>query len=598
MIAQQSSSLKKTLTSMFLEKGIVDEKTLRKAEEILSNEGSRSRNQLLHILIDQFKIDRDLLFEEAAKFYSFRVLDVSIESMDDGALGFIRKELQTLPLYIRELAIENKALPYKIDTLKEGRLLIITPDPTNPEIYNIARSFNNKKFEICYVPLLLWDEIWNRVSIDKAIYKDRESELREEGFVQDDEEDNEKFEQAIDEEISRSGLVSLIESIFVDAVRVGASDIHVLPRGEKTTEFYFRVDGRLSRWYTHTDTRAEAVAAVVKDRAKNLDRFERNLAQDGFAQLIIDKKTIRFRVSVIPVVGQELKSKFESIVIRVLRELNVGKKIEELGFDPYSEDRIKRAIKKPYGIVIVTGPTGSGKSTTLVAALRTIMDPSLNIITVEDPVEYYIEGARQVKLNPKLDFDDALRAILRHDPDIVMVGEMRDKTTADIAIKLANTGHLTLSTLHTNDAPSALSRLFKMGVEPFLIAYSINIVVAQRLVRKLCTRCKAKVKEDDFPILKKMGLTDEEISNHTVYRPIGCIDCLKGYKGRVAIHEALYFTKEIRQLVLDAGETINEEQLRQAGIKNGMITLRESALELLKTGVTSIDEVTAITSED
>lgn len=598
MIGQQTSSFKKTLTSVLLEKGIVDERTLRKAEELLSKEGSRSRNQLLHILIDQFKVSRDLLFEEAAKFYSFRVLDVSLESTDDGALGFIRKELQSLPLYVRELAIENKALPYKIDTQKEGRLLIITPDPTNPEIYNIARSFDNKKFEICYVSLSLWDEIWNRVSIDKALYKDRESELREEGFVEDDEEDNEKFEQAIDEEISRSGLVSLIESIFVDAVRVGASDIHVLPRGEKITEFYFRVDGKLSRWYTHTETRAEAVAAVVKDRAKNLDRFERNLAQDGFAQLIIDKKTIRFRLSVIPVVGQELKSKFESIVIRVLRELAVGKKIEELGFDPYSEDRIKRAIKKPHGIVIVTGPTGSGKSTTLVAALRTIMDPSLNILTVEDPVEYFIEGARQVKLNPKLDFDDALRAILRHDPDIVMVGEMRDKTTAEIAIKLANTGHLTLSTLHTNDAPSALSRLFKMGVEPFLIAYSVNIVVAQRLIRKLCPRCKTPVKDTDFPILKKMGLTDEDISNNTVYRAIGCIDCLKGYKGRVAIHEALYFTKEIRQLVLDAGDSINEEQLRQAAIKNGMITLRERALDLLKTGVTSIDEVTTVTSDE
>ncbi|MDP1678466.1 MAG: GspE/PulE family protein [Bacteroidota bacterium] len=598
MSEQQVSSFKKSLTSVFLEKGIVDEITLRRAEEVLSKEGSRSRNQLLHILIDQFKISRDLLFEEAARFYSFRVLDITRESMDDGVIGFIRKELQTLPLYVRELAIENKALPYKIDTLKEGRLLIITPDPTNPGIYNIARSFNNKKFEICYVPQSQWDEIWNRVSIDKAIYKDRESELRDEGFVQDEEEDSEKFEQAIDEEISRSGLVTLIESIFVDAVRVGASDIHVLPRGEKITEFYFRVDGKLSRWYTHTETRAEAVAAVVKDRAKNLDRFERNLAQDGFAQLIIDKKTIRFRLSVIPVIGQELKSKFESIVIRVLREMNVGKRIEDLGFDPYSEDRIKRAIKKPHGIVIVTGPTGSGKSTTLVAALRTIMDPSLNIITVEDPVEYFIDGARQVKLNPKLDFDDALRAILRHDPDIVMVGEMRDKTTAEIAIKLANTGHLTLSTLHTNDAPSALSRLFKMGVEPFLIAYSINIVVAQRLIRKLCPRCKAVVKEVDYPILRKFGMSEEEISKHTVYRAMGCIDCLKGYKGRTAIHEALYFTKEIRQLVLDAGSSINEEELRQAGIKNGMITLRERALELLKAGITSIDEVTTVTSDD
>jgi type IV pilus assembly protein PilB len=314
--------------------------------------------------------------------------------------------------------------------------------------------------------------------------------------------------------------------------------------------------------------------------------------------LMIEKKTIRFRVSVIPLVGHELKNKFESIVIRILRETSIDLTLEQLGFDPYAQERMHKAITKPHGIVIVTGPTGSGKSTTLVAALRTIMDPSLNIITVEDPVEYFIEGARQVKLNPKLDFEGALRAILRHDPDIVMVGEIRDKITAEIAIKLANTGHLTLSTLHTNDAPSAISRLFKMGVEPFLIAYSVNIVVAQRLMRKLCPRCKAKIRELDVPLMKKLGLTEEEIQSNTFYRPVGCIDCLKGYKGRVAIHEALYFTKDIRQMILDAGDSVNEEMVRQAGIRNGMITLRDRALDLLKTGVTSIDEVTSATSED
>lgn len=596
-MADQQILSKRSLTSVLLEKGIITGKTLSKAEEELAASGLKSRNEILSILVDKFNVDRDALFAEVAKFYTFRTLDISKDSTDDGLLGFVRKELQTLPMYIRELAIENKVLPYKLDQEREGRLLIITPDPTNTNIYNIARAFSHKKFEICYTPLSQWEEIWTRVSIDKAIYKDKESELRDQGFVNDDEEDD-KFEQAIEEEINRSGLVNLVESIFVDAVRVGASDIHVIPRGDKTTEFYFRVDGRLSRWYTHTETRAEAVAAVVKDRAKNLDRFERNTAQDGFAQLMIEKKTIRFRVSVIPLVGHELKNKFESIVIRILRETSIDLKLEQLGFDSYAQERMHKAITKPHGIVIVTGPTGSGKSTTLVAALRTIMDPSLNILTVEDPVEYFIDGARQVKLNPKLDFEGALRAILRHDPDIVMVGEIRDKITAEIAIKLANTGHLTLSTLHTNDAPSAISRLFKMGVEPFLIAYSVNIVVAQRLLRKLCPRCKAKIRDLDIPVMKKLGLTEEEIHSHTFYRPVGCIDCLKGYKGRTAIHEALYFTKDIRQLILDAGDTVNEELVRQAGIKNGMITLRERALDLLKQGVTSIDEVTSATSED
>jgi type IV pilus assembly protein PilB len=596
-MADQQILSKRSLTSVLLEKGIVSNTTLNKAEEELAKTGLKSRNEILTILIDKFNVNRDALYAEVAKFYTFRTLDISKDSTDDGLLGFVRKELQTLPLYIRELAIENKVLPYKLDQEREGRLLIITPDPTNTGIYNIARAFTHKKFEICYTPLSQWEDLWNRVSIDKAIYKDKESELRDQGFVNDDEEDD-KFEQAIEEEINRSGLVNLVESIFVDAVRVGASDIHVIPRGDKTTEFYFRVDGRLSRWYTHTETRAEAVAAVVKDRAKNLDRFERNTAQDGFAQLMIEKKTIRFRVSVIPLVGHELKNKFESIVIRILRETSIELKLEQLGFDPYAQERMHKAITKPHGIVIVTGPTGSGKSTTLVAALRTIMDPSLNILTVEDPVEYFIEGARQVKLNPKLDFEGAPRAILRHDPDIVMVGEIRDKITAEIAIKLANTGHLTLSTLHTNDAPSAISRLFKMGVEPFLIAYSVNIVVAQRLLRKLCPRCKAKIRDLDVPLMKKLGLSEDDIHSHTFYRPVGCIDCLKGYKGRTAIHEALYFTKDIRQLILDAGDTVNEELVRQAGVKNGMITLRERALELLRQGITSIDEVTTATSED
>lgn len=597
-MAYQQTMTKRTLSSVLVEKGIINEEQLRQAEEILSKEGTKSRHQLWQILVEQFNVNREALYAEIAHFYTFRTLDISKDTADDGLIGFIRKELQSLPLFLREQAVENKILPYKLDHGRENRLVIITPDPTNPGIYSIARSFSHPKFEICYTPLPQWEDLWNRVSIDRALYKDKETELREQGFVSDVEEEDEQFEQAIEDEINRSGLVNLVESIFVDAVRVGASDIHVVPRGEKTTEFYFRVDGRLSRWYTHNETRAEAVAAVVKDRAKNLDRFERNTAQDGFAQLVIEKKTIRFRVSVIPLVGHELKNKFESIVIRILRETSIAMKLEELGFDPYSETQMRKAIKKPYGIVIVTGPTGSGKSTTLVAALRTIMDPSLNILTVEDPVEYFIDGARQVKLNPKLDFEGALRAILRHDPDIVMVGEIRDKETAEIAMKLANTGHLTLSTLHTNDAPSAVSRLFKMGIEPFLIAYSVNIIVAQRLVRKLCSKCKAKVKELDVPALKKLGLSEEEIHSTTFYRPVGCIDCLKGYKGRVAIHETLYFTKEIRQMILEAGSSINEEAIRQAGIRNGMLTLRDRALALLKQGVTSFDEVMSATTED
>jgi type IV pilus assembly protein PilB len=226
------------------------------------------------------------------------------------------------------------------------------------------------------------------------------------------------------------------------------------------------------------------------------------------------------------------------------------------------------------------------------------MNPAYNIITVEDPVEYFIDGARQVKLNPKLGFDEALRAILRHDPDIVMVGEIRDKQTADLAIKLANTGHLTFSTLHTNDAPSVIARLYKMGIEPFLLAYSINIIVAQRLLRKLCERCK-KVDEDIPPAtLEKIGLKKEEIPHIKIYRPVGCLHCLKGYKGRTAVHEVLYFTKEIRNHIMESGSSINEDALRRLAVEQGMQSLRQSATELLKQGITTVEEVASTTMED
>jgi type IV pilus assembly protein PilB len=594
----QTRSAKKELGDILIDKGIIQADVLERAIAVLNKEENKGRRKLPQILVEQFKMDRDLVYREVADYYAFRTLDISMETIDDGVLGFIRKELTSLPESIREMVQENNVLPYSIDPERPGRLLVITPDPTKPEVYKIARTFHYQKFEICYVPLSQWDGLWKRVSLDKAVYKDKETMLRGESFVDEGEDNSENYEQALEEEISKSGLVDLVESIFVDAVRVGASDIHVIPRGDRITEFHFRVDGKLSRWYTNNETRAEAVSAVVKDRAKNLDRFERNMAQDGFAQLTIDKRTVRFRVSVITLIGKELKNKFESIVIRVLMEPVIGGSIEDLGFDPYSESVMRKAIAKPFGIIIVTGPTGSGKSTTLVAALRTVMDTSLNIITVEDPVEYFIDGARQVKLNSKLDFEGALRAILRHDPDIVMVGEIRDKLTAEIAVKLANTGHLTLSTLHTNDAPSAVSRLYKMGIEPFLIAYSINIIVAQRLIRKLCERCKSPISEPDAPLLRKLGMPEEEIRSTKFYQPIGCSECIKGYKGRTAIHEALYFTKEIRQLILDAGSSVNEEAVRQLALKNGMQTLRMNAIELLKRGITTVEEVASVTADD
>ncbi len=591
-----SSVKKRDLADVLVDKEIITPEMLSEALRIISGDTQKKRRNLPWVLSNTFKVDRDRLYLEVAKFYAFRILDISKAAPSDERLAFIRREFNALPDTIKDKAIEYSVLPFSVDPNRTDRLLVATPDPTGEGAVSVARAFRYGKFEICYMPFSQWTDLWKRVAIDRSAYQQHAEDIVE---MQDEsEQEAQQYEQALEDEISRSGLVDLIEKIFIDGVRVGASDIHVIPRGEKVTEFHFRIDGKLSLWFTYTDARAEAVSAVVKDRAKNLDRFERNAAQDGFAQIVIDRKTVRCRLSVIPMVGKELKSKYESIVIRILQAPNLDISIEHLGFEPYAEKTLRRALSKPHGIIIVTGPTGSGKSTTLVAALRAIMDPSINIMTVEDPVEYLIEGGRQVKLNPKLDFEGALRAILRHDPDIVMVGEMRDRITADIAIKLANTGHLTLSTLHTNDAPSAISRLFKMGVEPFLIAYAINLIIAQRLVRRLCSKCKAPLEDIDAEALIKLGIGEKEAKHMTIYKPVGCSDCVHGYKGRLAIHEALYFHKNIRQIILKSDQLVDEDTLRSLAIKNGMQTLRQSGIELLKQGVTSLEEVATVTMED
>jgi type IV pilus assembly protein PilB len=346
------------------------------------------------------------------------------------------------------------------------------------------------------------------------------------------------------------------------------------------------------------NTVPEAVMAVVKDRTKNVDRFEREMTQDGFIQRVIDGHQLRFRVSIMPIVTTEFKHKFESVVIRVLDDRKVITDLNKLGLQGPAKTFFYKAISKPQGIIILTGPTGSGKSTTLIAALYQVIDPTVNVLTIEEPVEYIIKGARQLKIGPKMDFEQAIRGILRHDPDIVLVGEMRDKITAETAIKLANTGHLVFSTLHTNDAPSAVARLYKMGIEPFLIAYAINVIVAQRLIRTLCKSCKQPLVADELGDLKKFGFTDEDLSTHTFYKASGCEKCHGGYKGRAAIHEALYFSKAIKDIVLNAGEKVDENAIREQAAKDGMWTLRRSGMERMKEGTTTLEEVISTTVEE
>ena len=555
-----------------------------------SNDGNEKR-LLFQILIDEFGANREEVYAEFARYYSFKTIDLDPSGIERDRIQFINRILTGLPQKIHESAILNKVLPFQVSDGDSSKLQVVTPDPSNSEITTIARAFQYPKHEICYISWNNYDALFREVIADSQSRPSTASieYLDEDQDVQIDE---------LDEEIRKGHLNEMVDNILSDAVRLNASDIHIVPKGARKTEIHFRIDGRLSLWQAIDDLRADAVAAVIKDIAKGTDRFERNMAQDGFVQITIENKIIRFRVSIIPLIGKELKVKLESIVLRVLRDPESSITIDNIGLQNEALELFKKAIAKPYGIIVLTGPTGCGKSTTLLAAIRAVMNPAYNIITVEDPVEYFIDGARQVKLNPKLSFEEALRAILRHDPDIVMVGEIRDRQTADLAIKLANTGHLTFSTLHTNDAPSVIARLYKMGIEPFLLAYSINIIVAQRLLRKLCGRCKIVDTEILQITLERLGITKEDSAEMKFYRPVGCLHCLKGYKGRTAIHEVLYFTKEIRQLIMESGSSINEEALRQLAIKQGMRTLRQSGIELLRQGVTTLEEVASTTIED
>jgi type IV pilus assembly protein PilB len=581
-----------------LKKGVIDYETLEKSLKVKESEEKKNRRNLGQILVNDFSADHDAVFREVADLYAFREINVAEEGVDKAKIDFIRKFVDGLPQNIREMLIQTKMLPLKYDEKQPDKLIIVAADPTDRRIPLVARSFGGKKYEVAYCRLReIENLIVQVIPPENAFLKQLEDAS---GGMQVKEDDVSVDEDALEAEITKSALVNLVEGALVEAVRLGASDIHVIPKEGNRSEFWFRIDGNLRLWHVQERTTPEAVAAVVKDRSKNVDRFEREMSQDGFIQRLIDEHMIRFRVSIMPIVGIEFRHKFESIVIRVLDDRKVITDLEKLGLMGPARAFFHQAIAKPQGIIIMTGPTGSGKSTTLVAALHQVIDPTVNVLTVEEPVEYIIRGARQLKLGPKMNFEQALRGILRHDPDIVLVGEMRDKATAEIAIKLANTGHLTFSTLHTNDAPSAVARLYKMGIEPFLIAYAINIIVAQRLIRTLCNACKRPIPKDeiDRDTYLKFGFTEEDLETHTIYEAAGCDKCSGGYKGRAAIHEALYFTKEIRHLIIKSGSDVDEEKVRDQATKDGMWTLRRSGMERIKAGQTTLEEIASATTDE
>ncbi len=388
-----------------------------------------------------------------------------------------------------------------------------------------------------------------------------------------------------------SPVVKLVNMIVAGALKGAASDIHVEPF-EKAVRIRYRQDGVLREQSAPPKSMVNAMISRIKIMS-NLDIAERRIPQDGKFQVRYEGRQVDFRVSILPTIYGE------KAVLRVLdsSSLNIG--IDKLGFEPEAEQLFRKALAASYGMLLVTGPTGSGKSTTLYASLREVLDPEENVCTVEDPVEYQLDGVIQVPVNPKrgMTFAAALRSLLRQDPDVIMIGEIRDFETADIAVKAAVTGHLVFSTLHTNDAPSSITRIVDMGIDPFMVASSTILVAAQRLCRKLCDKCKAP--EDKIPPkedLLRIGFKPEDMEKLTLWKTVGCPNCTRGYRGRFAILEALDVGEDVKRMIIERKSAMDIKKF--AVHEKGLLTLRRCGVLNAMRGRTTLEEVLRMTMGD
>ncbi|WP_461829586.1 GspE/PulE family protein [Aquifex sp.] len=489
---------------------------------------------------------------------------------------------EVLNILPRELIEKYKIIPFKVEN---GRLYIYTFDPFNQDVINEVRFITKLQVVPFYAPLSAIQK-----TLDKLFPK--VSEVLEEIAREDEEitiESDEELslEEAV-EGAEQAPIVKLTNLIIAEAVKAGASDIHIEPQ-EKKVVVRYRIDGVLRIFKELPLSVRDSLVARIKILA-NMDISERRRPQDGRIRAKIKGRKIDLRVSTVPTVYGE------KVVMRIQEaEKYLNVRLEDLGFEPDDLRKYRRNIWKPWGMILVSGPTGSGKTTTLYASLMERNTPDVNIMTAEDPVEVAIPGINQVQINERigLTFAEVLRSFLRQDPDIILVGEIRDTETAEIAIRASLTGHLVFSTVHANDAPTTITRLIDMGIEPFLVGSSLLLVVAQRLIRKLCPKCK---EEANLPkdIMLKIGLIKDPSEEVKIYKAHegGCEYCnYTGYKGRTAVHELLEVDDELKTLIV-RGAT--HDQIREKAVQKGMRTLYQSGLLKVKRGITSIEEVNRV----
>ncbi len=558
----------KRLGQILIDKKIIAEEQLRdglakqsnfriKIGETLIKLGYLNENDLLLALSEQ-------LGYEIVDMQELRDLNVS-----------------TVGLIPEMFAVENRVI-----AVREGKdgLVVAMTDPENIEILDSLKKLLQKNVK----PILIGESALTD-TMEKYYKSIRTTSQVEDAvgnfdFVAMDDDENEI-------NIGTQGsadapVVKLINLIITEAIKAGATDIHIEPL-TKNTRIRFRVDGALREVMNPPIGLHAGLISIVKVMSK-LNIAERRLPQDGHISLKTQMKSVDVRVSITPTVLGE------KIVMRLLDKGDFGFKLQTLGFEDDDMEIFKRVIRRPYGIIIVSGPTGSGKSTTLHAALKTIQDIETNIITVEDPVEYRLDGITQIETKEQigLTFGSALRSVLRQDPDIVLIGEIRDEETADIATKFSLTGHLVFSTLHANDAPSTVTRLIDIGIKPYLVGSSLSLVMAQRLVRKICSHCKTDYKPSADE-LRDAGISAEDASKIQFKHGIGCVHCDNtGYSGRTGIFEVLMVDAEIRKIIYDGG---NQDLVREAALRKGMRTLHDSAIVKMKKGMTTLREVIKLT---
>ena len=568
-------SLNDRIGELLVKENLLSSEQLLKARAEAASKGKRLGAQITALGF----LDENELTEFVAKQYgvpSINLADFNIEP-------------EVLALIPEDVARKHSVVPVN----RAGSTLILaTADPSN------IFALDDIKFLTGYniQPVVASeDQIRNAI---ETYYAEPEEDLLDEVMADFDDEgidfvsgEDEDDSGALVRDAEEAPVVKLVNLILTDAIKKNASDIHIEPY-EKSFRVRYRIDGLLYEVMKPPLKLKNALTSRVKIMSE-LDIAERRLPQDGRIKLKLGKgREMDFRVSVLPTLFGE------KIVLRLLDKSNLQLDMTKLGFEQPQLDDFQNSIHQPFGMVLVTGPTGSGKTTTLYSALSELNKTSENLSTAEDPVEFNLGGINQVQMHEDigLNFAAALRSFLRQDPDIIMVGEIRDFETAEISVKAALTGHMVLSTLHTNDAPSTINRLLNMGIEPFLVASAVNCIVAQRLARRICSACVAEDTDIDLVQVKDAGLSDEEMKAYRAVKGQGCSNCSDtGFKGRVAIYEVMVMTDQLKEFVLNGA---SGAEIKREAIRGGMVTLRRSALNKMLEGVTTISEVFRVSASD